>query len=204
MINIAIAEDQVMVRESLVALINSQKDMHIQAGVSEAGEIISLHRDNPVDLALMDVITDNGSNGIVAAAELKKEFPAIKIIIMTGLPEITFVDAAKQAGVDSFIYKNVSSETLLSVIRSTMNGYRTYPGETNATKASAYAFTGREIEVLRLVCEAKGRKEIATQLAMSEGAVKAVITGILDKTGYDSILKFAIFAVSNGLITPGF
>jgi DNA-binding NarL/FixJ family response regulator len=202
MINIAIAEDQVMVRESLAALINSQEDMNVKVDVGEADELIAFAKDNSVDLALMDVITDNSSNGITAAAELKKAFPDIKIIIMTGLPEITFVDAAKKAGADGFIYKNVGSDTLLAAIRSTMKGYNTFPGESFEAKAGDYSFSEREIQVLRLVCEAKSRKEIASDLTLSEGTVKSIITSILDKTGYDSILKFAIFAVSNGYISP--
>ena len=59
-----------------------------------------------------------------------------------------------------------------------------------------------EIQILRLVCENKSRKEIANELFLSEGTVKRRISGILAKTGYDSIMKLAVHAVSDGYIVP--
>lgn len=59
-----------------------------------------------------------------------------------------------------------------------------------------------EIAILRLVCETKTRKEIAEELYLSEGTVKRHISEMLAKTGYDSILKLAVHAVSSGYIVP--
>ena len=75
----------------------------------------------------MDVFTENGNDGIDAAAKIKKEFPKIKIIIMTGMPELTYIKRAQVGGIDSFIYKNTSSNELLAIISSTLLGYSTYP-----------------------------------------------------------------------------
>lgn len=63
-------------------------------------------------------------------------------------------------------------------------------------------FSDKELAIIRLVCQGKNRKEIAAALSMSEGSIKAVITRILDKTGFDSIMKFAVYAVGNGFIVP--
>lgn len=68
--------------------------------------------------------------------------------------------------------------------------------------ATIIKLTEEEMQILRLVCEAKGRKEIAEALYMSEGTVKRRISEILAKTGYRSILKLAVHAVSNGYIVP--
>ena len=59
-----------------------------------------------------------------------------------------------------------------------------------------------EVDILRLVCETKTRKEIAQELFLSEGTVKRHISEILAKTGYDNILRLAVHAVSSGLIVP--
>jgi DNA-binding NarL/FixJ family response regulator len=67
-----------------------------------------------------------------------------------------------------------------------------------------FSFSETELSIVRLVCEAKSRTEIARELAMSESSVKSVITSILNKTGYDSIMKFALYAVANGYIIPNF
>lgn len=202
MIKILIVEDQVIMRDSLASLINGQEDMRVVGSIGCAADASGLCKKTSPDLVLMDVCTDNNESGIAAAAEIRAQYPAIKIIIMTGMPEITYMESSRKAGVDSFLYKNVKSETMLSTIRSTMDGYGTFPREAPSALPGNLSFTDTEIAVLRLVCEAKNRKQIARELAMSEGSVKAVITDILNKTGYDSIMKFAVFAVAKGYINP--
>jgi len=127
--------------------------------------------------------------------------PTVKIVIMTALPEITFVDAARKAGAHSFVYKDVDSSRLLNVIRSTMEGHGVYPGPGDAPFAKA-RFTDAEIALIHLVCMGKRRKEIAQALAMPEGSVKELVTGILDKTGFDNIMQFSVYAVARGFIVP--
>ncbi|MDL2220813.1 response regulator transcription factor [Eubacteriales bacterium OttesenSCG-928-N14] len=203
MIDILLIEDQVMVRDSLFRLIDAQQDMRVVAQAGAAHEAFDLCEQYQPNLALLDVVTEGGSSGIAAAAQLRETFADLKIVIMTGMLEITFIDSAKRAGVDSFVYKNVNGETLLATIRSTIDGYSTFPNAPQQKLPIGFDFTPEEIAVLKLVCQAMGRKQIAKELAMSEGSIKAIITGILNKTGYDSIMKFAVFAVANGYILPG-
>ena len=201
MINILIVEDQTILRDSLERLINEQKDMTVVGETSDASKAPELCRELSPDLVLMDVVTENDANGLVWAERIRKEFPKIKIVMMTGLPEITCIDKARKAGVHSFIYKNSGYEQLLFVIRNTMKGFGTYPGpEDNQPFVSQ--FTEKEIAVIRLVCQGKSRSEMIKILGISESTIKPIITSILDKTGFDSIMKFAIYAVGRGLILP--
>ena len=101
------------------------------------------------------------------------------------------------------MYKNVGTAELIAVIRSTMEGYSTFPRPQSNTLSGAAALTQTEIDILRLVCETKTRKEIAQELYLSEGTVKRHISEILAKTGYDNILRLAVHAVASGLIIPG-
>jgi DNA-binding NarL/FixJ family response regulator len=188
-----------MLRESLEYLISGQSDMEVVGTSDDASKAPELCRQLKPDLVLMDVVTANDSNGIKYAAEIRKELPNIKIVIMTSLPEITFLDEARKAGVHSYIYKNSGNKHLFYVIRSTMEGIGIYPG---ATDSPAYNFTDREISIIRLVCQGKTREEIARELGISEFNLRTNITSILDKTGFDSITKFALYAVSRDLIIP--
>jgi len=190
-----------LLRESLANTINGQEDMKVTGATADAGEALNLCREIAPDLALIDVVTQNNTNGITAAAAIRRELPDVKIVIMTGLPEITFIDAARKARVHSFIYKDSDSRHLLYVIRSTMSGKGVYPGPGNETLAKI-RFSDTEIAIIRLVCQGKNRNEIAQALSMSEGSVKALITGILNKTGFDSIMKFSVYAVAHGFIVP--
>lgn len=202
MIKVLIVEDQVIMRDSLANLINGQEDMRVAGSIGNAAEALEICKKAAPDLVLMDVCTDNNESGIAAAAEIRAQCPEVKLIIMTGMPEITYIESSRKAGVNSFLYKNVKGETLLAAIRSTMDGYGTFPSAAPSPLPGGLSFTDTEIAIIRLVCEAKSRKEIAGELAMSEGSVKAVVTDILNKTGHDSIMKFAVFAVSKGYINP--
>jgi DNA-binding NarL/FixJ family response regulator len=153
------------------------------------------------DLVLMDVLTANDANGITYASRIRHELPEIKIVIMTALPEITFVDEARKAGVQSFVNKNAGNDHLFYVIRSTMKGIGVFPGS-ESNPPFAAQFTEKEIALIRLACQGKTREEMAKELRISESTIKPIITSILDKTGYDSIIKFSIYAVSRGLISP--
>ena len=200
MIEVLLVEDQAMLRESLACAINAQEDMHVAASLADATEA----PERTARLVLMDVCTENGSNGIVAVRRIKEADPTVRVVIMTGMPEVTFVEQAKAAGVDSFVYKNVGIGELMAVMRSTASGYQTFPQKTPDSIFSGTAsLTDVEIQILRLTCEAKTRKEIAAELYMSEGTVKRRIGEILAKTGYDNILRLAVHAVAEGNIVPG-
>lgn len=204
MIEVLLVEDQAMLRESLACAINAQEDMHVAASLADATEAPERTARLGCGLVLMDVCTENGSNGIVAARRIKEADPTVRVVIMTGMPEVTFVEQAKAAGVDSFVYKNVGIGELMAVMRSTASGYQTFPQKTPDSIFSGTAsLTDVEIQILRLTCEAKTRKEIAAELYMSEGTVKRRIGEILAKTGYDNILRLAVHAVAEGNIVPG-
>ncbi len=203
MIRIVLVEDQAMLRDSLACTINAQQDMEVVVSLANAADALEATRRSGATCALLDVCTENDSSGIVAARLIKDQLPGVQVVVMTGLPEITFVERARDAGVDSFVYKNVGTDELLAVIRSTMEGYSTFPLSKQRIIPDGVELTPVEIDILRLVCESKTRREIAAELYLSEGTVKRHISEILAKTGYDNILRLAVHAVSNGLIVPG-
>jgi len=201
MIQILIVEDQTMLRESLEDIIGRQNDMEVAGTTDDAANAPELCRQLKPDLILMDVVTKNNSSGITYAAQIRREFPDIKIVIMTALPEITFAEEARKAGAHSFIDKDMGNEHLFHVIRNTMKGYSIYSSLADRMPFAA-KFTEKEIAVIRLVCQGMARNEMEKSLGVSESMIKQHITSILDKTGFDSISKFAIYAVGEGLIVP--
>lgn len=202
MLDVLLVEDQVILRESLARAIDGQDDMRVVGQIADAAKAPSFCSERSVDIVLMDVCTDNDSSGIVAARRIKEAHTEVRIVIMTGMPEVTFVEQAKDAHVDSFVYKSVGIAELLSVMRSTSAGYSTFPRQPDGLFSGAATLTNEEVQILRLVCEAKTRKEIAAELYLSEGTVKRRIGNILAKTGYDNILRLAVHAVSEGAIVP--
>jgi DNA-binding NarL/FixJ family response regulator len=194
-------EDQIMLRDTLEHFINAQADMGVVGVTADASKAPELCRSLRPDLILMDVVTEHDADGIAWAGQIRQELPEIKIVIMSSLPELTFINKAREAGAHSYINKNAGKEHLLYTIRSTMNGFGIYPGPVDQSPF-AQQFTEKEIAVIRLVCKGKSRSEAAEELGMAEATIKPIITSILNKSGFDSISKFAIYAASRGLIAP--
>lgn len=202
---VLIVEDQRMPRDYMEQIINNSGRYELAGSLYGAELAIIKCRQQPIDLIIMDVCTLGNKDGIDAAAEIKQQFPDIKIIVVTSMLEVSFLDRARAAKVDSFWYKDISPEELIDVIDRTVAGERLFPGETPRVKlghAESTDLTAREIEVLRLLCEGMEYKEIAKELGVSFDAVKYHISNILSKTGYANKTKLAIAVTSKKFIIP--
>jgi len=203
MIKMLIIEDQKIVRDALINSLNDSDEISVVADSGDASESLSMCEKYSPDLVLMDICTEHDSSGIEAAGHIKTRLPQIKVVLMTGVPEISFIEKAKAANVDSFIYKNIGIDDMIHILISTMNGYGTFPNENRSDDVKIMSeLTEREMQVLRLLCDAKNRTEISKELSISESSVKTYISSLLSKTGFENTSKLAIYAVRNGLINP--
>ena len=188
---VLIVEDQRMPRENMERIIADSTSYELAASISSAELAIIKCQRQHIDLVLMDVCTTGSKDGIDAAAEIKKQFPSIKIIIVTSM--------------DSFWYKDVSRETLIDVIARTMSGEHIVPDKSPVVQlghASSAEFTAKEIEVLRLVCDGLEYSEIAEKLCVSVNTVKTHVSHILQRTGYANKTRLAIAVTNKKFIIP--
>lgn len=202
---VLIVEDQRMPRENMERIISDSTSYELAASISSAELAVIKCQRQHIDLVLMDVCTTGSKDGIDAAAEIKKQFPNIKIIIVTSMVEVGYLDRAKAAGADSFWYKDVSRETLIDVIDRTMSGEHIFPDKSPVVQlgnASSAEFTAKEIEVLRLVCDGLEYGKIAKELECSVNTVKTHISHILQKTGYANKTRLAIAVTNKKFIIP--
>lgn len=202
---VLIVEDQRMPRENMERMLSDSGKYVLAASVNGADVAFVICKQQPIDLILMDVCTVGNKDGIDAAAEIKVAFPNIKIIIVTSMVEVSYLDRARAANVDSFWYKDISPEALIDVIDRTMAGEHLFPDETPKVKlgfAESTDLTAKEIEVLRLVCEGLEYSEIAEVLRIAQSTVKYHVSNILSKTGYANKTRLAIAVTSKKFIIP--
>ena len=205
MIKICIVDDHESVRDSYKTAIE-ENDGYVVTGSLPGAFLADVWcRRNSPDLVLMDVCTEDGESGLEAARRIKESMPRIKVIVMTGFDEISYVSRAKEAGADGFVYKAVSFDDLKRVIDDVLNGKKVFPEPRSITMPSGEApLTDRETQVLRLLCMNYSRAEIADKLSVSEHTVKRHIQNMLDKTGFGSVVSLAVYMVSNGWINPNY
>jgi len=200
---VLIVEDQMMPRKLFEQYISLSKNFEVEKIFEDADNAVIYCLRNTPDLILMDVMTKGGCNGLVAAEKIKKNHPEIKIIIVTSMPEMTWIEQAKEIGVDSFWYKDVSEEPIISLMERTMVGEKIYPGsapKVSFGKIDSTQLTDREQEVLRQMVIGSTNQEIADQLYISVPAVKKHIQNMLEKTGFKNRTELAVMARGVGLI----
>lgn len=202
---VLIVEDQRMPRKYMERMISDSEKYALAASISGADVALAYCKRQIIDLILMDVCTAGNKDGIEAAAEIKVAFPNIKIIVVTSMVEVGFLERAKAAKVDSFWYKDLSPEDLIDVIDRTMAGEHLFPHETPQVKlglVSSTDLTAKEIQVLRLVCDGLEYSEIAQTLSITERTVKYHVSNILQKTGYANKTRLAIAVTGKKFIIP--
>ena len=163
-VNVLIVEDQDIPRELFEIYIKSSEQFHHLLSISNASAALSVCKAGNVDLILMDVMTELYRSGLDAAEEIKKQFPQIKIIIVTSMPEYSWISRAKEIGVDSFWYKDGQKSRILDVMERTMAGERIFPDETPLIRignATNHEFTERELDVLKELTTGDTNAEIA-------------------------------------------
>lgn len=200
---IMIIEDQALLNNMLKNTLSNDYD--IVCTCTSAKDMMNLYKKYKPDLILTDVVTKEGANGIEYAKEVKYKFHnKVKILAITGIPEITFLNTAKEYNLDGLIYKDTDSESLLFSISQVLKGYTLFPDNCiyNEESEKFKDLSDKEIKIIRCICEAKDRDEIAEELNITLGTLKNYISNILTKLEFDNITKLTIFCLSNGYIIP--
>ena len=180
--SVMIVEDQQMPKALFSHFVESSEKFYLEVAIENAtvADIVCAH--TPIDLIIMDVVTENGESGLEAAAIIKKKYPKTKIIIVTSMPECSYIKRAKQR---------------------VINGEIVYPDKLQPVKmglALSTEFTEKELEILRLMTGGYSNREISEKLGISSGVVKNHVADMLDKTGFRSRTQLAVRARESGLV----
>ena len=160
---------------------------------------------NQVDLILMDVCTADDESGLTAAFRIKKNYPAVKIIVMTSMPEYSFIKKAVESGCESFWYKEHGTVSLQEICRRTMEGERVWPEIPPVVMiglARSDEFTLRELDVIRGLTRGQHYEEIADSLYMSTNTVKYHVRNIMQKSGFRTTIQLVAEVVEKRLVLP--
>ena len=183
-IRLLLAEDQVMIREALAALLSFEGDFEVVAQVGRGDEVANAARDTNPDVALLDIEMP-GMDGLTAAAELKRDHPDTKIIILTTFGRPGFLRRAMESGVSAFLVKDSPADKLTQTIRRVLAGERVIDPDLAAAALAdgLNPLTPRERDVLEASSGGGTIAEIASQLTLSEGTVRNYLSACIQKTG---------------------
>lgn len=201
--NVLIVEDQDIPRELFEIYIKSSEKFNHLLSVTNASAALSVCQSGKVDLILMDVMTELDRSGLDAAQDIKRQFPDIKIIIVTSMPEYSWLSRAREIGVDSFWYKDGQKDSILDVMKRTMAGEHIYPDSTPLIRignATNHEFTERELDILKELTTGDTNAEIAERLFISVATVKSHIGHLMEKTGFRTRTELVSEARGLGIV----
>ncbi len=201
-IRVLTVDDHPLLREGIAAVIEGQVDMQLVGEATNGREALERYRTLQPDVTLMDLRMPD-MNGIEAITAIRAEFPAARIIVLTTYTGDAQALGALKAGASAYLLKSMLRKDLLDTIRTVHAGKRRIPPEIAteiAEHAADDALTEREIEVLRRVAVGNSNKQIAAQLSISEGTVKAHMKSILPKLAARDRTHAVMIAVKRGII----
>ena len=211
---IIIAEDHRLFREGIKALLEKNSDFQIVGEAGDGLEAIRCARKNKADLMILDLSMPK-LGGISAIREIKRQFPNIKILVLTIHQSDQYVLETFEAGADGYCLKDAGRNELQVAIDSVLAG-NTYlsPGISELvmegyiegrkklkTKTTWDTITQREREVLKLLGEGYQNKEIAELLHISVKTVEKHRANIMSKLDLHNAAALTAYAIEKGLVT---
>jgi DNA-binding NarL/FixJ family response regulator len=218
MIDLLLADDQVLVRTGFRMILENADDMRVVGEAGDGAQAVRLALDLRPDVVLMDVRMP-GLDGVDATRRICAEnaVSQTRVLILTTFDLDEYVFAAVQAGASGFLLKDTLAADLLSAIRVVARGDAVVApsvtrrlleryadtGSAVADTAALDTLTGREREVLGLVARGLSNSEIAGRLYLSEGTVKTYVSRVLAKLGVRDRVQAVVFAYECGLVRAG-
>jgi DNA-binding NarL/FixJ family response regulator len=212
-IRIVLADDHTLVRAGLRSLLEDLPDVQVVAECSDGREAVAAVAQHEPDIAVLDIGMP-GLNGLDAGAQIARDHPATRVVLMSMYSNERYVAQALQVGVAGYVLKNAAVEELPLLIRSVMRG-ETYLSPAiskhmvDALRArlsgSAEAqpvdpLTPRQREILQLLAEGKNTKEIAFTLGLSAKTVETHRAQIMDRLEIHDVPGLVRYAIRIGLV----
>jgi len=201
-IRILVVDDHTVVRQGLVALLNTVPDLTVVAEASDGREAVEAFRNHTPDITLMDLRLPK-LGGADAISLIRQQSPGARIIVLTTFDGDEDIFRALQAGAKGYLLKGTDVDELTAAIRAVYAGKSKIPAfvaEKLAERMGGPALTTRELEVLKCIVAGRSNKEIAGDLNISEATVKTHINSLLSKLNVSDRTQAATTALQRGIV----
>ena len=207
-LHVAIVDDHPLFREGVAHILGAQPDIVVIGQGESAEDAVRIAGENLPDVILLDVSMPGG--GLQAVRQIARDFPVVKIVMLTVSEEEEDVTAALRAGARGYVLKGVAGRELVRILRSVAAGEAyvtpslaanllfelTGSGNEQRQGSPLDELTQRERQIVELVAAGDSNKEIAARLFLSEKTVKHHMTNILQKLHVRNRVEAALMARS--------
>lgn len=206
---IAVVDDHALFRKGLVALLSEFENIEVTIEASNGKELFEKLKEGVPDVIFLDLEMPV-MNGFEATQLLRVRYPSARIIILTMHYEEELMHHMIEQGAHAFLSKNADVAVLHAALGSVIS--HGYYFDFDITRALAKGISrnrfdnrasdlsGKEIEVLRLICQQNTNREIADKLCLSPKTVDTYRGRIFAKTGVKNAVGLAFYALKCGLV----
>ncbi len=209
MVRALIADDHAVVRRGLQVLLAEAREITATGEASTAKQTLERLRLEPWDVLILDINLPDGS-GLDVLQQVKQEFPAIPVLILTMYGEEQFAVRALRAGAAGYITKETAAEELVGAIRKVVGGGR-YVSQAFAERLVSLTdgqterqphelLSDREFQVFRTLASGRTVSQVAETLHLSVKTISTYRARIMSKMGLKTNAELTVYAVRNGIV----
>lgn len=199
-IRLMVVEDHHVVREGLVALLSSIKEIEVVASVGDGDKAVTSFSSLRPDVTLMDLQLP-GMGGAEATRKIREQAPDARVIVLTTYDGDEDIFRALQAGACGYLLKGMPFDELVQAIHAVHRGESRIPSqiaEKLVERSKSEPLTPREMHVLERIVAGRANKDIASDLSISEATVKTHVNNLLAKLGVVDRTQAATAALQRG------
>ena len=210
-VRVLLADDHKLVRAGFRAMLDALGGIEIVAETGDGREALELIRKYRPDVALLD-ITMPSLTGLEVATRVANEVEGVRIIILSMHTGTEYIARAVRAGVSGYLLKNADPVELELALRAAVNGQmylsptvskqlvEDYARRMSAETGAGELLTSRQREILQLIAEGNGTKDIAVRLDLSVKTVETHRKDLMERLGIHDVPGLVRYAIRQGII----
>jgi DNA-binding NarL/FixJ family response regulator len=208
-LRVLIVDDHAMVRRGLKALLSDEFRGAVFGEAADAAQAVEQLRKKAWDVVVLD-ITMPGKGGLDLLKELRAEWPALPVLVLSGHKEDQFAVRVLKAGAGGYVTKESAPEELAKAVRKVLAGGRyVSPGlaeklasglNRDLTRTPHEMLSDREYDVMCRIASGRSVTEIAADLSLSPKTISTYRVRVLEKLGVKNSAAIVQYATRNGLV----
>ena len=204
-IKVIIADDHAVLRYGIHYLCMTTSDIELVGEAANSEDALALCYELQPDLVLMDLMMP-GMDGIATTKMIREQCPAVKILVLTSFNTQDLIHQVIEAGANSYILKDASTEEIINAIRLTYHGLTIMSPDVAsilAAKKSDVIFTSRQLQVLKLMTQGLNNTQIGKALCISPYTARFHVSEILSKLVVSNRTEAVALALRQKLVQVG-
>lgn len=211
-VRVLLAEDHLLVRAGIRALLGGVADIEVVGEVTSGTEVLQAVEDLSPDVVLMD-ISMQGMNGLEATRRLADDRPDVRVIMVSMHASEDYVARALKAGARGYLTKASAAQELERAVRAVMAGQQYIDSHVSPAALESYlrrlgeegreadVLTARQREILQLIAESLGTKEIAHRLGVSTKTVETHRKLLMERLNIHDVAGLVRYAIRTGVVS---